>query len=328
MRGKLALPIGMLAFAALACALPGTTAPTPFAFPTPNLTLTAFFSQVTQVAPPPTVTPTAAGLQPIASPTPLPPTATPSAVSPSPTPSYRMTTATPTVAPPLPTATPSYAGPGMRPTPSFAGTYLSNPPHIDGYLEEWSLPIYPVNEVVYGASNWENENDLSGKVMIGWDETYLYLGVRVLDDRYVQNATGLYLYQGDSVEVLLDTAVAGDFYHHALSADDFQLGISAGNPAPGQNMEAYLWFPARLQGRRTGVQMAALRTNHGYQLEAAIPWSVFGVRPFAGQHFGFAFSISDNDVTVQNVQQSMVSNVSTRVLTDPTTWGDLTLVRP
>jgi hypothetical protein len=55
---------------------------------------------------------------------------------------------------------------------------------------------------------------------------------------------------------------------------------------------------------------------------------VFDVKPFNGQHFGFAFSISDNDNPNQNIQESMVSYVPIRTLNDPTTWGDLTLIKP
>jgi hypothetical protein len=65
--------------------------------------------------------------------------------------------------------------------------------------------------------------------------------------------------------------------------------------------------------------------SDGYRLEAAIPWSVFGVTPANGQQFGFAISISDNDNPNENVQQKMVSADPFRSLVDPTTWGVLTL---
>jgi hypothetical protein len=62
-------------------------------------------------------------------------------------------------------------------------------------------------------------------------------------------------------------------------------------------------------------------------VETAIPWSIFSVSPSHGQHFGFVLSISDNDNKNQNFQQSMVSYVPIRILDDPTTWGDLTLIQ-
>jgi hypothetical protein len=62
-------------------------------------------------------------------------------------------------------------------------------------------------------------------------------------------------------------------------------------------------------------------------VEVAAPWGVFGVTPGSAQHYGFAFSISDNDNLERNSQQSLVCNTPGRILTDPTSWGDLTLVK-
>jgi hypothetical protein len=47
--------------------------------------------------------------------------------------------------------------------------------------------------------------------------------------------------------------------------------------------------------------------------------------PAKGQVYGFAISISDNDKKDQNVQQTMISSVSTRWLTNPASWELLTL---
>ncbi len=216
----------------------------------------------------------------------------------------------------------------MRPKFSMSGYYFSSPPNIDGRLGEWKQDRYPIENVVYGKSNHSGLNDLSGRAMISWDEDNLYLGIRVIDDKYVQNAKGSDLFKGDSLDILLDTDVASDFYLGALNGDDFQLGISPGSPDPNDNPEAYLWFPKSSEGKRTEVAIVSRTREDGYVVEAAIPWSVFSVSPSKGQHFGFAFSISDNDNRNQNIQQSMVSFVQIRTLDDPTTWGDLTLIKP
>jgi hypothetical protein len=62
-------------------------------------------------------------------------------------------------------------------------------------------------------------------------------------------------------------------------------------------------------------------------MEVAIPWGVLGLSPTANWRYGFAFGVSDNDNTTSNEQQSMVSNVQDRKLTNPQTWGNLVLVR-
>ena len=314
------LAIGLIALTTLACNFPFIASPTPFAFPTPDLTMTALFNPTvttraeifpTQTIPPAWLSPTTTppGLLQTLTPsnTPLPPSATPTIT---------------------PTPTKSYAGPEKRPKFSMSGYYFSSPPKLDAKLGEWKQDRYLIEDVVFGKGNHSGLKDLSGRAMISWDEDNLYLGIRVIDDKYVQNAKDSDLYKGDSIDILLDTDVPSDFYLARLNEDDFQLGISPGSPDPNENPEAYLWFPKSSEGGRGEVKIASRTREDGYVVEAAIPWSLFSVSPSKGQHFGFALSISDNDNRNQNVQQSMVSYVPIRTLDDPTTWGDLTLIKP
>jgi hypothetical protein len=303
---------------ALACQLSASKPPTPFIFPTPDLTGTAIYENVvTSLAP----TPSATGISvQTATLPPLPSSTTVPVVTATSVPT--VPTATP---PPTPTVT---SVPLYRSVGKIVATFFQTPPNIDGNLSKWGLFQYPVDYVVYGAADWVDSQDLSAKVMVGWDYNNLYLGVHVFDSRYVQNSTGAKLYLGDSLDLLIDTNLSGDFYVNSLSPDDFQLGISPGSPDPGKKPEAYLWFPANIKGKRTQVQIAAQKVDGGYDVEVGIPWSVFEVVPVAGQHFGFAFSVSDNDKRTEDLQQSMVSTVPNRRLTNPTTWGDLLLGQP
>ena len=312
---KIAAVLAGLVLAALACNLPGSTAPTPFVFPTPNLTITAIFAETLAVPPSTLSVPTAT-----LAPTQVP-TQTPAA-------SATNTTVPASEVPNTPTATSSLAGPAARSNNSIAASYFDSPPTIDGNLGEWPEEIYSVDHVVFGGDDHSGDADLSANARIGWDDDYLYVGVRVRDDQYVQNASGENIFRGDSVEILLDRAVSVDFYDENLSADDYQLGLAPGSPLPGEDTEAYLWFPNALSGSRSDVEIGVTTLEDGYRLEAAIPWEVFDITPDESDHFGFAVSVSDNDDDDENVQQSMVSNVPTRLLTDPTTWGDLTLVNP
>ena len=302
---------------ASACQLSASKAPTAFSFPTPDLTGTAiYWSVATSLAPsasPVRAVTATASLPPLPSSTPIPvvtATSAPIVVS----------TAT---QPPAATSAPL-----TRSVGKIVATFLQTPPNIDGNLSQWTLYQYPADYVVYGKGEWTDAQDLSAKVMVGWDYDKLYLGVHVYDNRYVQTADGEDLYLGDSLEVLLDTNLAVDFYVNSLSPDDFQLGISPGSPDPGDDPEAYLWFPRSIEGFRNKVKIAAQAVDEGYEVEVAIPWSVFEVTPLAGQHFGFGFSVSDNDKRTEDLQQSMVSSVPNRHLTNPTTWGDLLLGQP
>jgi hypothetical protein len=314
------LVLSALAVAMLACNFPFVTSPTPIVFPTPDLTMTAVFNPTltsgavifpTQTPPPAWNTPTATQPGQLPSPLPtntqLPPTAT------------ATQTATPTK---------SYAGPAMRPKFSMTGLFFPDRPNIDGRLGDWNQDRYLIESVVFGRGSHSGPEDLSGRAMIGWDKTNLYLGIRVIDDKYVQNAEGEDLFKGDSLDILLDADVPNDFYLGSLNGDDYQLGISPGSPNPNDDPEAYLWFPKSIEGKRGEVKIAARTREDGYVVEAAIPWSLFSVNASDGLHLGFALSISDNDNSNQNAQQSMVSYVPIRTLSDPTTWGDLTLIKP
>jgi hypothetical protein len=217
--------------------------------------------------------------------------------------------------------------PQSRSGPSIQAVFLSTAPQLDGSLGDWSLVANPVSSLVFGEDKWDGAADLSGSVMAGCYDSNFYLGVQVQDKRYVQNTTGEDIYLGDSLDPPGQWASPATFYDRNLNSDDFQVGISPGNPGAGAATEAFLWYPASQSGARSQVKVAAAATGDGYTVEAAIPWNVFGLTPASMQHYGFAFSISDNDNPNQNAQQSLVSNVPTRVLTDPTSWGDLTLTK-
>ena len=293
--------------------------PTPFQTPTPNLTMTALFAVTLLPTQPPFIATSTPPLLATATQPPVQPTAT---SLPSLTPFIPTSTSLPPTAT-LPPAT-ATATPG-RPGGSYDATFMSNPPTLDGVWDEWTSRAYPANAIVFGAEHWAGPEDLEPSFRIGWNNNNLYVAVKVFDDKYVQNATGQDLFKGDSIEILFDNNLAGDFLNNTLNVDDYQLGISPGNPNTGGAKEAYLWYPADQAGSRNQVQIAAVSSAGLYRIEFAIPWSVLGVNPSQGQQFGFALSVSDNDNSNQNLQQTLASSARTRMLTNPTTWGVLTL---
>ncbi|MCX6072563.1 MAG: hypothetical protein NTU91_17205 [Chloroflexi bacterium] len=290
-----------LTAATLACEIPGTTSPTPFALPTPNLTLTAIFA--------PTDTPTEA-----------PPTETPVVALVTFTPT---TTSTVGTTPGAPTATVNPAAGRPNGTPMNA-VNLTVAPAIDGNLSDWTGVSYGVAACTYGCNLRSGDTDLSGTVFLGYDSTNLYVALQVRDDKYIQVTSGRNMYKGDDIEIQFDANLTTDFTSTSLSSDDYQIGLSAGNfgtVAP----NAYRWYPRSLEGSLSAVVVKAKQVADGYTLEAKIPWTVLGVTPVSGAKYGFAVSISDDDQTDTAVQQSMTSSVATRKLLNPTTWGTLIL---
>lgn len=295
------IPALFLILTLVACTLPGSASPTPFSFPTPDLTLTALVA--------PTATPTQQP-QLTASPTPTP-SLTP------------FIPGTSTAEPDTGTATPT-AQDGRSLGLPITAEHLGTAPTIDGELTEWTSDPTTIEEIVFGAANWGGIEDVNGHFHIGWDAQALYLGVVVIDDAFVQVSSGRNMFKGDIVELQLDTNLEGDFASTFLSGDDYQLGLNPGNFGSIPS-GAYRWYPIGLAGIPAGVTVKAVRTDEGYNLEARIPWTALAVTPAEGDEFGFALSLSDNDSAGLALQQSMVSTIRTRKLTNPTTWGKLVL---
>jgi hypothetical protein len=296
-RPQLILFTALLA-AGLACTLPGTGSPTPFTFPTPDLTLTALAAPSDGV-------------------TELTPTLTP------------METAAPTATSVLETSATVEATAedttSIRPNGTLVrAAQLDQPLTMDGDLSDWMEERSSVTEVVFGRDEWSGGSDLSASYRIAWDAQTLYVAVEVTDDKLVQEATGRSLFKGDSVELLLDTELEADFSSAQLSDDDYQVGFSPGDFNDG-DPEAYRWFPRNVEGSLGSPQIASQTLAAGYALEFSLPWASVGLDPGAGDCLGFALSISDNDRAGSVEQQSMVSTVATRDLTDPTTWGTILL---
>ncbi|GAP12062.1 hypothetical protein BECAL_03262 [Bellilinea caldifistulae] len=316
MKRKLSIGSAVMLLLALtlACNLPGRQAAPTLSEPTPNRTMTALFELVQTQVGIPSPLPSATSEPVISTNTPPP--------APSPLPTS--TAVQPTQPPASPTVTQTAA---LRSAGSYTAPYLSEAPKLDGVWDEWKTTAYPIKPVVFGKENHTGKEDLEGSFRIGWDNTYLYLAVKVIDDQYVQNASGIDLYKGDTIELLLDVDLLGDLNSRELSGDDYQLVISPGKGSVSGDKEAYLYYPAGKAGSRSDVKIASEGGSGLYRVEAAVPWSLFGITPADGQRYGFAVSVSDNDKEGENVQQSMVSMAPNRRLTDPTTWAVLVLRR-
>jgi hypothetical protein len=300
------------------CAVPSQAKPTPVDLSQVKLSVTAVLKE-SQTAAARRITLTSPAAQ-------LP--TLPSSPSSTPAPATPVLSVTQTSEPGGNSQSPSETPEGLvRTRGKVVAPFLNKPPVLDGMWDEWTTQAYPVTNVVYGADNISDRNDLGGSFRIGWDDMYLYLVEKVGDDSYVQRDTLADIYKGDSLEISLDTQLQADFASSQLNDDDYDLRISPGNPDPGKHPEAYLWFPRNISASLPKVRIAALGESNTYRLETAIPWSVFGVTPQVGMHFGFALRINDDDDVDIDLQQSAVANVPGANLSDPTTWGDLVLTK-
>jgi hypothetical protein len=106
------------------------------------------------------------------------------------------------------------------------------------------------------------------------------------------------------------------------------IGLSPGSFSNTSVMpQVHRWYPIGKSRTLTIAKIESIHTGMGYKLEAALPWSILGATVTVGDEYGFVLSVSDNDTLGVSVQESMVSSLATRELTDPSTWGKIKLIR-
>jgi len=189
------------------------------------------------------------------------------------------------------------------------------PPAVDGSLSRLgssptALSWDSRERVVFGVEKWQGPGDLSGQLVLGWDENFLYVGAIVVDDLVTQPYFGSDMFRGDHLEVFLDlprrdTSQRNGRHviHIGLSPGDFGIGEAAVLP------EVVQWSPTL--GTVAGARIAARRSADGYQLEAALPWAGLGIeKPEVGLCMGLDVTLSDADERLDAGQESMASLVT------------------
>jgi hypothetical protein len=188
---------------------------------------------------------------------------------------------------------------------------------------EWTIPLVDsMSTKVFGTTSE------TATYAFKWDSEYLYLAIDVLDGTYYQEAgPGANMYKGDSLEILLDTNLKGDYCDTSMSSDDFQLGLSAGSGATVP--AAWLWYPTSKAGAKViqgsgQVTPAGWVTTVGWVFITKIPWNIFGITPAGGEYYGFALSVSDDNHAGLNQQDGMISTAPKRAYpSNPTLWGTI-----
>jgi hypothetical protein len=166
--------------------------------------------------------------------------------------------------------------------------------------------------------------DLAGRMQLAYDAQNLYVAFVVNDDglaTYTGPDERYFL--GDSVQLLLDLDLNGDFDTTRLSEDDIQIDLlpNAANPL------AALWRLSTLTaGPLVDASLAAAPTDTGYFIEAAIPWPALNTNPQPGDRLGVVASINDNDAPATNAQQCIISTSPQRDWRNPATWGTVLLL--
>ncbi|RLT39593.1 MAG: hypothetical protein DWI57_10005 [Chloroflexi bacterium] len=253
----------------------------------------------------------------------------------------------PPVSAPTATPTAAYARPTpIPPTPTpRAGSSVEAAAatvQIDGNVDDWQIVARQTDgrwvafdTIVYDngckrryPNAYGDRIDLRARVLLAYDDSYLYVAFVVEDDGFVgYTGSDLNFFQSDAPQLLLDLDLDGDAAVTTNDGDDKQIDFLAGVDEAGDSPASAFWDlgPGRARSRLLDAPIAATATENGYFLEAAIPWDALGVQPVSGLRLGLAASVSDNDTPGTNSQECMISAAPQREWQNPTTWGVLTL---
>ncbi len=134
-------------------------------------------------------------------------------------------------------------------------------------------------------------NDLSASFVFLWDEDYLYLLAKVIDNEIFNTHEARYIYRGDCVELFL---VPQDARLHWGHPEHFQFGFSptsaSGEPAK------WAWFQERdIQEVLFNAYKENIQGQNGYIVMASIPWSVINLEPHSGLSLAVSVAVRDKD---------------------------------
>jgi hypothetical protein len=217
--------------------------------------------------------------------------------------------------------------------PRISAAHLTTGLTINGDASDWpdNTPTFDSNALVFG-----NESGLTGHWGLAYDDANLYFVVAVTDPTNVQthgNDTSQ-LFKGDGVSFEFGTAVPKNNNASLESGDKHVLLGPAGGDGDevisGINVPNGAVFT---RGTNTiqGLKAAVARSDEGYVMEAAIPWSTLGVDSVgAGAEFGMNLNVSDSIASGAKAGElnAMVSNNPERRGNDAkfrSIWGTLTL---
>ena len=176
-------------------------------------------------------------------------------------------------------------------------------PTIDGDLTETSWQMtYPISSVVIGTTT----NNAEQKYGVMWDDTYLYVGVKVLDATITTNNPEVY--NNDAVELYFDMNNTGGAYD-ALDRSWIKVVNST-------NIWEKIGGAAGVITTTSTVKSATKLITGGYTMEFAIPWTNFGVTPNTANLYGFDVVIDDANGGITRANQSVWTG-------DMNNWMDL-----
>lgn len=218
---------------------------------------------------------------------------------------------------------------------------------IDGALTDWNLndPITLSDpaQLVRDGHFWNGPDDLSAKVWIAWDETYIYFAADVTEDSVFGAIEMLPLDGEDNFEIFLSTNPADDPARTEYAINDFMFYLIMDGEywdtafdrsmVPKDNRQRFI--SKGMDGGENvmeGYECAAARTTMGFVYECRIPWTVFSnnkiaaYTPAVGDTVNFNFLITDISYPCPGTEfiPQIAWTGTLMMKTNPSLWGRLT----
>jgi len=163
-------------------------------------------------------------------------------------------------------------------------------PVIDGNLNDG---VWDLNKTITKIASGTKNNTESFGVL--WDETYLYLGVKVIDSKIVTSNSNAW--DNDGIELYFDMNHNGGTY----DASDRQW-IKVLNST---NIWQKIGAIGGAVTTSSSVKSASQLNADGYSIELAIPWTILGVTPNTTDLYGFDIAVDDCDGSTTRDNQVM-----------------------
>lgn len=204
-------------------------------------------------------------------------------------------------------------GPAAAPNAVFCN--LSQAPVIDGVSESsWSsINTQTLSKVVLGTVS--SSTDLSADYKAMWDNTALYLLVKVKDDM-LRNESGTSTWDDDAIEIFID---GNNDKATSYDANDHQY-ILRWNDA-----NIYEYHNGTTTLNPSGVIFSQGANTGGYLMEIKITWTAIGVIPAQGKLIGLdIYSDDDDDGGAADAGMSWFTSTPTSS-NDPSVFGSIKL---
>jgi len=195
--------------------------------------------------------------------------------------------------------------------------YAYYPPNVDGNLDDWDdtgAVRLDVTTASYKQNDPISPADLSGEIRSQWNETYLYLAIRVNDDLLIWDS-GSKVWLDDSIELAFNT----DDDPRLIGPLDHQYNVRVNGDVSDR---ADLNLPTS-----QGVIGKVQRENRGYTAELALPWSALYTAslPISGTFLGFNWALNDDD---QDGKRTWLIWSGTQTASAADQFGRLVLIQP